>query len=354
MTLFKKYLFTLFSIFLFTTAFAQSRKKPTILPIKEDFVHSSTAVIFPTLWSGFQRESIYSYDMQDKHIGVNYVQKKDKKTKTTITLYLSPRNAIDNQMMRDSFSSYDYIFHQISDKGIDLKPSFGNLSNDRVKVNYIYSIFDRPMGTLDFFKGVKYTDKNTLLSIYECGGWSFRSLITSDDMTKDQLIELKDKIENYFGILEIASKKMFPIDHVPDIILSPVVKRDSMMANAVLTAAHAKIEWLGKNLEKKELLTGFNDMKIESEVYAIEKMVEFYKVHEKDWPMHEDTKKYLSEMARIADYGRIKEHIYYKYDGRIDYEEGAARKDDYIQFKIDKDISENTNEIFYKIFYRLE
>lgn len=354
MTLFKKHLFALFSIFLFTSAFAQQRKKPIKLPIKEDFVHSSTSVIFPILWSGFQREAIYSYDLQYKHIGVNYIQQKDKKAKTSISIYMSPKSAIDNQMMRDSFSSYDYLFHQNSDKGIDLKPSFGNISNDSVKVNYIYSLFDRPLGTLDFFKGLKYTDKSSLLSIYECGGWSFRVLVNSDDMTKDQLAELKNKVENYFGILDIASKRPLPIQKVPNIILSAVTKRDSMMTNAVLAAAHAKIEWLGKNLEKKELLTGFNDMKIESEVYAIEKMVEFYKIHEKDWPMHEDTKKYFSEMVRIVDDGRIKDHIYYKYDGLINYEEGATRKDDYIQFKIDKDISENTNEMFYKIFYRLE
>jgi hypothetical protein len=111
------------------------------------------------------------------------------------------------------------------------------------------------------------------------------------------------------------------------------------------------LNWLGKNLEKRAL-TGFNDMKIESEVYAIEKMLEFYKTHEKDWPMHDDTKKYFTEMLRIADNGRIKDHIYDKYNGLINYEEGFSKKDDYIQFKIDKDISENTNELFYKIFYR--
>lgn len=352
MTLLKKSLFILFSI-LFTTVFAQQRKKPTALLIKEDFTHPSTSVVFPILWSGFQRQSIYSYDLQDNHIAVSYVQKLDKKNKTTITLYINPKEAVDNQMIRDSFSSYDYIFHQISNKGLDIKPSFGNISNDSVKVNYIYSIFDRPIETLDFFKGVKYIDKSSLLSIYECGGWSFKALVLSDHMTKEQLAELKDKIENYFGILDIASKKHLPIDKVPNIILSPVIKRDSMMTHAVLAAAQAKIEWLGKNLEKKELLTGFNDMKIESEVYAIEKMVEFYKTHEKDWPMHDDTKKYFSEMSRIVDNRRIKDHIYYKYDGIINYEEGAARKDDYIQFKIDKDISENTNEMFYKIFYKL-
>lgn len=353
MTLLKKSLFILFSV-LFAMVFAQKRKKPTALLTKEDFTHPSTSVVFPMLWSGFQRESIYSYDLQEKNIAVRYVQKLDKKNKTTFTLYIHPKEAVDNQMIRDSFSSYDYIFHQISNKGMDIKPSFGSISNDSIKVNYIYSVFDRPMETLDFFKGVKYIDKSSLLSIYECGGWSFRTLMSSDHMTKDQLAELKDKIENYFGILDIASKKHLPIDKAPDIILSSVVKRDSMMTHAVLAAAHAKIEWLGKNLEKKELLTGFNDMKIESEMYAIEKMVEFYKAHEKDWTMHDDTKKYFSEMARIVDNGRIKDHIYYKYDGIINYEEGAARKDDYIQFKIDKDISENTNEMFYKIFYRLE
>ncbi|WP_254557676.1 hypothetical protein, partial [Salmonella enterica] len=86
-----------------------------------------------------------------------------------------------------------------------------------------------------------------------------------------------------------------------------------MMINSTIAAAQSKIEWLGKNLEKRELLTGFNDMKIESEVYAIEKMLEFYKTHEKDWPMHDDTKKYFTEMLRIADNVRIKDHIYDKY-----------------------------------------
>lgn len=51
-------------------------------------------------------------------------------------------------------------------------------------------------------------------------------------------------------------------------------------------------------------------------------------------------------MLRIADNGRIKDHIYYKYNGVINYDEGAAKKDDYIQFRIDKNISENTSELF--------
>lgn len=70
--------------------------------------------------------------------------------------------------------------------------------------------------------------------------------------------------------------------------------------------------------------------------------------------MNPDTKKYFEEMTRIAENGRLKDHIYEKYHGVIDYPEGEARKADYIQFKIDKNISEDTNEIFYKIFYRLQ
>ncbi|REC73536.1 hypothetical protein DRF60_19370 [Chryseobacterium elymi] len=127
-----------------------------------------------------------------------------------------------------------------------------------------------------------------------------------------------------------------------------------MMINSTIAAAQAKIEWLGTHLEKKELLTGFCDMNIESETFAIEKMIEFYKTHEKDWAMDRDTKKYFDEMIRIADNGKIKDHIYEKYNRLINYEQGAARKDDYIQFKIDKNISEDTNQILYKIFYKLE
>jgi len=221
-------------------------------------------------------------------------------------------------------------------------------------VGFVYALFNNAMGQQDFFNGVKYVNKNSLLSIYECGGWTFKTRVSSDDMTKDQLKDLKDKVENYFGILDLASIKTLPILKVPDIILSSSVKRDSMMTKAITEAAQAKIVWLSKNLEKKEILTGFHDMKIDSEIYSIEKMLEFYKTHENDWKMNPDTKKYFEEMTRIAENGRLKDHIYEKYHGVIDYPEGEARKADYIQFKIDKNISEDTNEIFYKIFYRLQ
>ena len=173
-------------------------------------------------------------------------------------------------------------------------------------------------------------------------------------MTDDQLKDLKDKAENYFGVLNVASIKTLPINDVPDILLSTSVKRDSMMINATSEAAKAKINWLAENLEEKEILTGFNDMKIDSEVYSIEKMLEYYKNHEKDWQINTDTKKYFDEMMRIAENGRLKDHIYEKYHGLIDYPEGESKKTDYVQFKIDKNISEDTNEIFYKIFYKLE
>ncbi len=349
----KKNLFIIFSL-LYTLFFTQNRKEPVKLAIKGDFTHISTSVIFPLLWSGFQRESIYSYDMQNKHVAVSYVQEEGKKNKTALTLYVYPIKSIDNQLLRSEFSTYEYVLNQNSNKGVDLKPLFGNISNDRVKVNYIYSVFDHSMGERDFFKGVKYTDKKSLISIYECGGWRFKIRISSDHMTADQLAEMKNKIENYFSILEVASKKPLPIDQAPDIILSPVIKRDTMMIRSTIAAAEAKKEWLGTNLEKKELLAGFNDMKIDSEVYAIEKMIEFYKAHEKDWPIHEDTKKYFNEMIRIADSGKIKDHIYAKYNRLIQYDEGDARTDDYIQFKIDNHISEDTNQIFYKLYYRLE
>lgn len=353
MILFKKNLCIIFFL-LFSILFSQTQKKTTELLIKGDFIHPSTSVTFPVLWSGFQREKIYSYDLQNEHVAIHYIQQKDKKNKTTITLYIYPVILHDNQVLRDSFSAYEYALNQNSNKATDLKPSFGNISDDQIKINYIYSIFDHSMGSPDFFRGIKYTDKKSMLSIYECGGRFFKIRVSSDDMTKDQLAELKDKIEKYFDVLSIAAKKTLPIDKAPGIILSPVVKRDSMMINSTIAAAQAKIEWLGKNLEKKELLTGFNDMNIESEVYATEKMLEFYKIHENDWPMHDDTKKYFREMLRIADHGKIKDYIYYKYNGLIDYKEGAARKDDYIQFKIDKDISENTNELLYKIYYKLK
>ncbi|MBV8325983.1 hypothetical protein [Chryseobacterium sp.] len=353
MNLYKKNFIIILS-FLFSVLFSQPRKQPINLSVKGDFTHEATSVIFPPVWSGFQREAIYSYDLKNRHLAISYIQQKDKKTKTTLTLYIYPKISIDNQRLRDSFTSYEYALNQNSDKGTELKPLFGSISNDQLKVNYIYSLFSHSMGQADFFKGVKYVEKNSLLSIYECGGWDFKIRVSSDDMTDEQLAGLKNKIESYFGILQIASRNPLPVSKIPDIILSPTVKRDSMMANSAIAAAQAKIYWLGKNLEQKELLTGFNDMRIDSEVFAIEKMVEFYKLHEKDWPMHDDTKKYFNEMVSIVDNGKIKDHIYEKYNKVINYEEGSAARDAYLRFKSDQNISENTNEILYKIYYRLE
>lgn len=349
----KKSLF-LIPCFIFSIFFSQNRKQPVDLKIKGDYNHLATKTLFPELWSGFQRQAVISYDMKNTHIGVSYIQQASKKSKTVLTIYLYPKKFIDNQILRDEFYSYDYALNQNSNKKVDTKPSFGSLSNDNLKVNYIYSVFSNSMGQPDFFKGVKYVNKNSLLSIYECGGWTFKIRASSDEMTNDQLTELKNKIENYFSVLNVASLKTLPIDKVPDIILSASVKRDSMMIHAVSEAAKEKINWLAENLEEKEILTGFNDMKIDSEIYSIEKMIAYYKAHEKDWQINPDTKKYFDEMMRIADNGRLKDHIYEKYHGLIDYPEGETRKADYVQFKIDKNISENTNEIFYKIFYQLD
>ncbi|GAA5092427.1 hypothetical protein GCM10023210_21300 [Chryseobacterium ginsengisoli] len=349
----KKNLLLLFC-FIFATFFSQNRKQPVDLKIKGDYTHLTTKTNFPELWSGFQREAVISYDIKNSHIGVSYVQETSKKNKTVLTIYLYPKKYIDNQILRDEFYSYGYALNQNSNSNVDVKPSFGNLSDDNLKISYIYSVFNNAMGKPDFFKGVKYVDKNSLLSIYECGGWTFKTRVSSDDMTKDQLKELKNKVENYFGILNVASVKNLPINKVPDIILSASVKRDSMMIHAVSEAAQAKIVYLSQHLEKKEVLTGFHDMKIDSEIYSDEKMIDYYKRHEKDWKINPDTKKYFDEIMRIAENGRLKDHIYEKYHGLIDYPEGESRKEDYVQFKIDKNISEDTNEIFYKIFYKLE
>ncbi|BEV05324.1 hypothetical protein [Chryseobacterium gambrini] len=337
-----------------TIVFSQKRQQSLELKVKGDYKHEATQTLFPELWSGFQRESITSYDAAETNVGVSYIQKTSKKNKTVLTIYIYPKKYIDNQLLRDEFYNYDYALNQNSNDHLEIKPLFGTLSNENLKVGFVYALFNNAMGQQDFFNGVKYINKNSLLSIYECGGWTFKTRVSSDDMTKDQLKDLKDKVENYFGILDLASIKTLPIHKVPDIILSSSVKRDSMMTKAITEAAQAKIVWLSKNLEKKEILTGFHDMKIDSEIYSIEKMLEFYKTHENDWKMNPDTKKYFEEMTRIAENGRLKDHIYEKYHGLIDYPEGEARKADYIQFKIDKNISEDTNEIFYKIFYRLQ
>ncbi len=341
-------------IYLFSQSFFSQKNKSKDIQISGDYTHLWTKTVFPSLWSGFQRQDIRSYDSKNQNVGISYIQQLSKRKKTVLTIYIYPQKQIDNHALRDQFLNYDYALNQNSGSAVELKPLFGSLSNDLVKVNYIYSVFSNSMGQADFFNGVKYIDKQSLLAIYECGGWNVKIRVTSDDMTEDQLLELKQKIESYFNILNIASIKPLPYKGEPDILLSPAVQRDSMMTKAIIIAAKSKIEWLKNNLDQREIFTGFNDMKIDSEVYATEKMVEFYKFHKNDWQIKPETEKYFSEMLRIVENKKTKDHIYEKFHYIVDYPEGESQKTNYIQFKIDRDISEDTNEYFYKIFYTLE
>ncbi|UFH30383.1 hypothetical protein LNP04_10350 [Chryseobacterium sp. C-71] len=334
--------------------FSQQAKKTGDIKVSGDYTHQFTKTIFPELWSGFQRKEVHSYDSKNRNVAVSYIQQKSKKEKTVLSLYIYPSRELDNHLLRDEFLSYEDALTQNSNTHIELKPSFGELANEKFKVSYIYSIFNNTLGEPDFFKGVKFTDKQSLLAIYECGGWRFKIRITSDDMTQAQLEELKQKAENYFEVLSISSVKAIPLNDEPNILLSPIVQRDSMMTNATIVAAKSKIDWLKKNLDVKEASTGFHDMKIESEIYAIEKMMEFYHLHKTDWKMTTDTEKYFNEMTKIVDNKKIEDHIYEKFNNVIIYPDGESRKDSYLQFKIDHDISENTNETFYKIFHKLD
>lgn len=98
--MFKKNLLIIFSL-VFVTVFSQQRTQPVKLAVKGDYTHESTSAIFPELWSGFQREAIYSYDLKNNHLAVGYVQQKTKKNKTTLTIYIYPKKEIDNQLLRN-------------------------------------------------------------------------------------------------------------------------------------------------------------------------------------------------------------------------------------------------------------
>jgi len=173
-------------------------------------------------------------------------------------------------------------------------------------------------------------------------------------MSNEQLLDLKQKTENYFSVLDIAATKTLPVNESPDILLSPIVKRDSMMTKAILAAAGAKIEWLKNNSDTKEIKTGFHDMQIESEVYATEKMLDFYKTNKNKWEATAETKKYFDDLMVISDNKLMTIYIYDKNMGVIDYPEGEAYKTSYAKFKTDHKISKELDEILYKLFYNLD
>jgi len=116
--------------FSITIVFSQKRQQPLELKVKGDYKQEATQTLFPELWSGFQRESITSYDAAETNVGVSYIQKTSKKNKTVLTIYIYPKKYIDNQLLRDEFYTYDYALNQNSNDHVEINPLFGTLSNE--------------------------------------------------------------------------------------------------------------------------------------------------------------------------------------------------------------------------------
>lgn len=351
--MFKKNLFLILS-FLSAFFLSQQNQKPVDLKVKGDFTHQWTKTVFPKLWAGFEREVVRTFDSKNQNMAISYVQHQSKKSKTVLTIYIYPKKEINNQILRDEFLSYVVAINKNSQSPVEMKPLFGSISNDKLTVHYIYSLFKNSVVEADFFKGIRPVDKNSLVSIYESSGWTFKIRISSDDMTNDELINLKQKTENYFSVLDVAAIKTLPVNDAPNVLLSPIVKRDSMISKATIAAAEGKIEWLKKNSDIKDILTGFNDMQIESEVYATEKMYEFYNTNRSKWEITPETQKYFDDMTLIFENKQVKNYIYDKYMGVINYPEGEIHKKSYLQFKTDHKISKELEEIHFQLFYNLE
>lgn len=319
----------------------------------DDYTHKLTKTIFPKLWNGYVRAQLKSYDKHQTNVGASYVKQVSKNSRNTITVYVYPNDA-DNLDFRNEFLSFQEIIYKNSNGAAEVKPAFGKISDEEVTVNFISTIFKNSVAKPDFFKGVKYIEKNSYLATYECGDMNFKIRISSDEMPDSEMIEMAKRAENYFQPLEIAKIRQLPIENDPDIIISQTAQRDSLMMHATMEAALAKIHWLKKNISEKERKTGFSPMNIDAEVFEIEEMLKYYNGNREKWECTDETKKYFGELSRIVSGNMTKDFLYYKYDGVIDYPEGESRKEFFTDFRIKQDINEPTRELMYVLFYKTE
>ncbi|WP_435523054.1 hypothetical protein [Chryseobacterium indoltheticum] len=49
------------------------------------------------------REVVRTFDSKNQNMAISYVQKQSKKSKTVLTIYIYPKNEINNQTLRDEF-----------------------------------------------------------------------------------------------------------------------------------------------------------------------------------------------------------------------------------------------------------
>lgn len=284
-----RYVFiTVLTFLTISYCWSQPRANPKTIRTKGTYEHVGTTTQFPQLLEDFERNSVTSFDRQNRNIGVTYER---QNSATTISIYVYPAGAGTEDRLRSEYLSSIQSVANIND-GIGATQYPIRFEQGDFKIN-------------GFAAELKKTNELSRLGLYECGRWFLKYRVTSNSLDSLGINDLITKIEGWFSPSLIASKGL--LNPKADINFAPAAFADSTMLYTTMGEAFKKMEWVMENVDSVERRTGFPGLYLELHTTAIRERVELWK--KSNTTSSPKTDELLSQYESLVNSGFLEEFI---------------------------------------------
>lgn len=263
---------------------------------KGDYKHKSTNFTFPQTIGEYKRSSLTVFDKKDLNIRAFY-QSVENTEKTNFTIHVYPAGVGTDTRLR-----YEYL------KSIK---SFSNITGSSFVTNFPVS-FQNSGYKINGIKA-EYSKLNSksCISVFECGRWFFKIIITTQSLDSIQIETLETRILDVFIPTKLV--QAYPLNPKADINFAKSAFADSIMLGSVMGSALKKLEWVFDNVDSLERASGFPGLYLEMYITAFTELAEF----DKRFPntiKSKSTDDYLRDVKKIINSGFLPEYIMDKYN----------------------------------------
>jgi len=274
---------------------------------KNEYTHPATKTVFPKLLFDYKLEEVTAFDKEKTNVCIQYKDQTANEN-TVIDIYIYPAFSGYDGRLREEYSNSLIAINYYSKQKREFNCQLVRIENDEFIVNGLKSTF------------ITDEKNRSQLSIYECGTWFFKTRITSDILTLDQISDLEKEISLKYNPADLT--KLKPLNLKGKVNYGKLAFKDTLLLASTMTSSFKKFEWAIHNVSEKEKKSGFPDLYLGMHVAAIKKFVDFeqeYKDSKEKKTLNiarvgVETGKYLDDLRLLINAGFLEEYIMENYD----------------------------------------
>lgn len=302
--------------------------------IKGDFKDKATKLIFPQTLDEYERSSLTILNKKESNIRAFY-RSAENIEKTNFTIQIYPAGLGTDTRLRNEYLKSIKSIENIAE-GLHLTQYPVSFQNSGFKINGVKANYSK-------------LNLNSCLSVYECGRWFFKIIITTQFLDSLQLVALENRILDVFIPTKLV--QAYPLHPKADISFAKTAFVDSIMLGSVMGNALKKLEWTFDNVDSLERASGFPGLYLDMHMAAFIELAEI----EKKLPntnKSNSTDDFLRQVKKIISSGFLAEFLMNQYNMimiipshlKLDF-------DGYEKWKDENPITIELPEKFYTIYF---